>query len=105
MKTYRFPSKSSATVHQTTVYDNGAVQCSCIAGKHGKPCWHLKAAEDMARREPVISLISREAIRELIAEGNDAGALELTRDIFPSMSVEETQELLEQILLDELPDA
>jgi hypothetical protein len=46
----------------------------------------------------------RQDILRLLNEGNDKGALALANDLFPSMNLEETAELVNEISLDENED-
>lgn len=46
----------------------------------------------------------RQAILRLLNEGNDKGALEMANNLFPTMSLEETADLVNEISLDPLDD-
>jgi hypothetical protein len=47
-----------------------------------------------------VSLEDRTMILALLEEGNDQGAIEAVRDLFPSISEEETIEFLDQLRLE-----
>lgn len=96
-----FASKTRPSVapYKTTIYDNGVIQCDCPAFRE---CWHIKTVRD---REPIgrtewakLSQLDRAMIYNLLEEGNSSGARECALNLFPSMSVEETESLIDEIL-------
>ncbi len=97
MKTYRFASsRNPKVIYTTTLHDNGVVTCNCPAWT---TCWHVKRIADGP--PPILFRVSaqdRWLIRALAEEGNEKGALEMTHDLFPSMSEEEARELVNEIV-------
>lgn len=99
MRTYLFSSsRKPSLIYHTTIYDNGVIQCDCPAFRE---CWHIRAVRD---RKPIGRMEHTQvdpgevhAILALIDEGNNRGAFERAHELFPSMSVEETKELIEDI--------
>ena len=100
MRTYLFASSKplGKEPYRTTVHDNGAITCDCPARVE---CWHIKTIRE---REPVgrtelaaVSVEDRRMILRLLSEGSDDGAREMALALFPSMCVEETDDLVEDI--------
>jgi hypothetical protein len=99
MRTYLFPSsRDPKTTYKTTVHDNGAVTCDCPARVE---CWHkkrVKAYPPIGRSPDVpISRDDQRSLMRLLSEGNDGGARRLALSLFPSMSIEETDDLLQEV--------
>jgi len=51
-----------------------------------------------------MSHVNRQAILRFLIEGDDKAAMQLANELFPSMSLEETAELLNEISLDQLDE-
>lgn len=46
MTTATIPSRTvPGAAYTVTLHDSGAASCSCPAGQHGRPCWHVKAVK------------------------------------------------------------
>jgi len=100
MRSYLFASSRNPNItYTTTVHDNGAVTCSCPARVE---CWHVKTVKTRPivgrSKDTPISRDDRYALLRLLREGNTDGARALALSLFPSMSVEETDELLQELL-------
>lgn len=98
VRTYLFASSDKKRTYHTTIHDNGVIQCDCPAFRE---CWHMKRVRDS---EPIgrtewtkIDPLDKLFIMHLLVEGNDAGAREYALELFPSMCVEETDELIREI--------
>jgi hypothetical protein len=107
MRTYLFASSKplGKEPYRTTVHDNGAVTCDCPARVE---CWHKKT---VAERKPIgrtefatVSAEDRRQALHLLSEGNESGAREFALELFPSMSVEETEMLLEEFRVQGVED-
>ena len=48
MTTAQIPSRTSAATYTVTLHDDGTTVCTCPAGAHGKPCWHVAATRQAA---------------------------------------------------------
>lgn len=98
MRTYLFVSSDKKRTYHTTIYDNGVIKCDCPAFRE---CWHMKRVAEskpFGRTEwTQMSMTDKAAIQSLLDEGNDAGARECALELFPSMCVEETDELINEI--------
>ncbi len=97
--TYIFPSSRNPDVtYRTKVCDNGAIVCNCPAFRE---CWHVKTVRErtpIGRTEVTqVSLSDIGAIQELLGGIDDQGAIDYALGLFPSMSLEEARELVEEV--------
>lgn len=99
MQTYLYASSDFKRTYHTTRHDNGAITCDCPARVE---CWHIRDVRDnkpIGRSPfPPVSSSESDALYRLAAEGLDDGAMRMALDLFPSMCVEEAQELIDQII-------
>ncbi len=49
------PSRTSSQTYTVTLRDNGAASCTCMAGQHGRCCWHVKAVRAEAERQDALA--------------------------------------------------
>lgn len=74
MRIFQFPSKSSTSVHTTTVHDSGRITCSCMGSRHG--CWHMVEAKKLAdagQEQEVIAEPTTEFIASMLAKAMTVG--------------------------------
>lgn len=99
MKTYLFASsRKPDKLYRTVLHDNGAVTCGCPAFRE---CWHIKAVRErpiVGRTELTdVAMADQGEILALLEDGNDEGARVYILALFPSMTLEEIDELAAEL--------